>query len=107
MKPHRQRAAPAGVAPADVRRPFFLWGAAIFLAALVVRLIHVSEIRHAPFFSVLMGDAHGYDDWAQHIARGDWVGRDVFYQAPLYPYFLGAIYAVAGRNLLLVRIVQA
>src|SRR4029078_12637983 len=32
---------------------------------------------------------------------------DVFYQAPLYPYLLGVIYAIAGRHLLLVRIVQA
>ena len=63
-------------------------------------------MRSAPFFSVLMGDSHGYDEWAQQIARGDWLGREVFYQAPLYPYLLGSIYAVAGRDLLLVRIVQ-
>ena len=30
----------------------------------------------------------------------------MFYQAPLYPYLLGIIYAVAGRDLLLVRLVQ-
>ena len=64
------------------------------------------QIRAAPFFSVLMGDSHGYDEWAQRIARGDWLGREVFYQAPLYPYLLGGIYAAAGRHLLLVRIVQ-
>ncbi len=57
-------------------------------------------MRQAPFFSVLMGDARGYDEWAQRIAAGDWIGHEVFYQAPLYPYFLGAIYAVAGRDLL-------
>ena len=54
-----------------------------------------------------MGDSRGYDEWARRIAAGDWLGRDVFYQAPLYPYLLGVIYAVAGRHLLLVRIVQA
>ena len=54
-----------------------------------------------------MGDSRGYDDWAQRIAAGDWIGHDVFYQAPLYPYFLGVIYAVAGRHLLLVRVIQA
>ena len=32
-----------------------------------------------------MGDSHAYDAWAQRIAAGDWVGGDVFYQAPLYP----------------------
>ena len=41
------------------------------------------------------------------LAGGDWIGTDVFYQAPLYPYFLGVIYAVAGHDLLAVRVVQA
>ena len=54
-----------------------------------------------------MGDARGYDQWAQRLAGGDWIGTDVFYQAPLYPYFLGAIYALAGHDLMAVRIVQA
>ena len=72
-----------------------------------MRLVHVWQIRRAPFFSVLMGDSRGYDEWARRIAGGDWLGHEVFYQAPLYPYLLGVIYAVAGRHLLLVRIVQA
>src|ERR1700674_3011701 len=79
----------------------------IFVCALAVRLIHIWQIRRAPFFDVLMGDARGYDAWAKRIANGDWLGHEVFYQAPLYPYFLGAIYTVAGRNLLAVRICQA
>ena len=92
-------------APADER---FAWPAvAIFSVALVVRLIHLWQIHRAPFFTVLMGDAGAYDTWAQEIARGDWVGHEVFYQAPLYPYFLGAIYAIAGRDLTIVRICQA
>jgi len=79
---------------------------AIFAVAMVVRLVHVLQIRRAPFFTVLMGDSHGYDQWAQRIAAGDWLGTEVFYQAPLYPYLLGVIYSVAGRHLLLVRMVQ-
>ena len=79
----------------------------IFLVALVVRLLHIWQLRGTPFFDVLLGDANGYDKWAQRLAAGDWVGSDVFYQAPLYPYFLGGIYAIVGRDLLLVRIIQA
>jgi len=86
---------------------FRLSVAAIFVLAFSVRLVHVWQIRAAPFFSVLMGDSHGYDEWAQRIAGGEWVGHEVFYQAPLYPYLLGVIYAVAGRSLLLVRVVQS
>jgi tetratricopeptide (TPR) repeat protein/4-amino-4-deoxy-L-arabinose transferase-like glycosyltransferase len=82
-------------------------GAAIFLVALTIRLIHIWQIRRAPFFTILMGDSHGYDVWAQEIAKGDWIGHDVFYQAPLYPYFLGVIYATIGRSLLAVRMCQA
>ena len=50
-----------------------------------------------------MGDARGYDAWARRLAAGDWIGTDVFYQAPLYPYFLGVVYALAGHDLLAVR----
>jgi tetratricopeptide (TPR) repeat protein/4-amino-4-deoxy-L-arabinose transferase-like glycosyltransferase len=86
----------------------FLWPAfAIFLVALSVRLIHVWQIRRAPFFTVLIGDSRAYDAWAQEIARGDWVGHGIFYQAPLYPYFLGAVYSMAGHHLTVLRICQA
>jgi tetratricopeptide (TPR) repeat protein/4-amino-4-deoxy-L-arabinose transferase-like glycosyltransferase len=75
--------------------------------ALIVRLIHLWQIRASPFFSTLMGDARAYDEWARRIAAGDWLGGEVFYQAPLYPYFLGTIYAIAGRDLTIVRVCQA
>src|SRR5262249_37945449 len=54
-----------------------------------------------------MGDSRGYDEWAQRIAGGEWVGRDGFYEAPLYPYLLGLVYSIAGRSLMAVRLVQA
>ena len=83
------------------------YAAGIFVVALAIRLIHVWQLRRSPFFDVLLGDAHGYDEWARRIAGGEWIGRDVFYQAPLYPYFLGVIYSVVGHSLLAVRVVQA
>jgi Tfp pilus assembly protein PilF/4-amino-4-deoxy-L-arabinose transferase-like glycosyltransferase len=99
------RTASPGLTPGPDR---FGWAACgIFAIALGVRLIHVWQIRKAPFFSVLMGDSRAYDEWAQQIARGDWLGHEVFYQAPLYPYFLGTLYAIAGRDLMMVRICQA
>jgi tetratricopeptide (TPR) repeat protein/4-amino-4-deoxy-L-arabinose transferase-like glycosyltransferase len=80
---------------------------AIFVVALLIRLLHLWQMRRSPFFEVLMGDARAYGEWGQRIAAGDWFGSEVFYQAPLYPYFLGAIYAVAGRDLTIVRVCQA
>jgi tetratricopeptide (TPR) repeat protein len=79
----------------------------IFGAALAVRIVHVFQIKPSPFFDILLGDANGYDQWAQRLAAGDWIGSDVFYQAPLYPYFLGLVYKIFGRDLLAVRIIQA
>ena len=79
----------------------------LFALALIARLVHIWQIRGAPFFTLPMGDSKSYDTWAQQIAAGDWLGGDVFYQAPLYPYFLGAIYTVFGHDLLVVRICQA
>src|SRR6185503_13811268 len=87
--------------------PWVAGPAAVFGIALAIRLVHVWAIRRAPFFTLLMGDSHGYDVWAQQIASGDWIGSEVFYQAPLYPYFLGTLYATAGRDLLLSRVLQA
>ena len=89
--------------PANVRG----MALAIFVAALLVRLLHIWQLRRSPFFDVLMGDARAYDEWAQRLAGGDWLGGEVFYQAPLYPYFLGVIYAVFGRDLAIVRVCQA
>ena len=79
----------------------------IFATAFAVRLMHVWQMRATPFFSVLMGDSRGYDEWARRIAGGEWIGHEVFYQAPLYPYLLGLLYAIFGRHLLLVRVMQA
>ena len=80
---------------------------AVFAAALAVRLVHVWQMHGTPYFSVLMGDAREYDAWGQRLAAGDWVGTEVFYQAPLYPYFLGAVYALFGHDLAALRVLQA
>src|SRR5262245_52296585 len=82
------------------------WLAAIFAIALVIRLIHVWQIESIPLFYHLAGDGRTYDEWAQRIAGGDWLGQGVFYQAPLYPYFLGALQWLFGHDLWRIRFVQ-
>jgi tetratricopeptide (TPR) repeat protein len=81
--------------------------AVVFAGALAIRLLHVWLLGRSPFFQALLGDARGYDEWARRIAGGDWIGSDVFYQAPLYPYFVGVVFTLFGHNLLALRIVQA
>ena len=99
------RAEPGETTDRRDARPWF--ALAIFVVALLVRLVHVWQIRRSPFYANLLGDSRGYDEWARQIAAGDWLGHEVFYQAPLYPYLLGLIYAVAGHHLLVVRVIQA
>ncbi len=78
----------------------------LFLLALILRLIYLWEIRDNPFFENLILDPLAYDTWAQQISRGDWVGSKIFYQSPLYPYFLAIIYRLFGHNLFTVRVIQ-
>lgn len=80
---------------------------ALFGFALAIRLAHVWQLRPAPFFGLMMGDAQSYHAWALEILGGDWLGAEVFYQAPLYPYFLGVVYALFGADPLAVRLVQS
>jgi hypothetical protein len=93
-------------APRD-ERSFAPYALGIYGVALLIRFLHVWQLSRSPFFDALLGDAHGYDEWARRIAGGEWIGTDVFYQAPLYPYFLGVIYKLFGHSLLVVRIIQA
>ena len=82
------------------------WFWLILCGALFLRLIYLLQIAAIPLFENLAGDGRVYDEWAQRIAGGDWLGQGVFYQAPLYPYFLGVLQFVVGHNLWLIRFWQ-
>jgi tetratricopeptide (TPR) repeat protein len=79
---------------------------AVIAVGLVLRLAHLAWLRGSPFFSSLLLDARHYDDWAQRIVGGAWVGRAAFWVDPLYAYLLAAIYGVAGHDLLLPRLIN-
>lgn len=83
------------------------WVLIIFAVAFALRGLYLSQIQSIPLFYHLAGDGRTYDEWAQRIAGGDWLGSGVFYQAPLYPYFLAFCQTLFGHNLLTVRIIQA
>lgn len=74
------------------------WLAAVFLLALAWRAAAWWQISRAWYFEFRIGDAAAYHDWARDIAAGDWLGREAFYQAPLYPYWLGLVYATLGES---------
>jgi Flp pilus assembly protein TadD/4-amino-4-deoxy-L-arabinose transferase-like glycosyltransferase len=82
----------------------WLWG--ILGAAVLLRLAYLLELRRTPFFDHLLLDLASYDTWSKKIAAGEWLGTRVFYQDPLYPYFLGFIYSIVGHRLVVVYLLQ-
>lgn len=86
------------------------WGRAllaIFLFALLARIDFGQQIRHLPTQGQLVMDAARYDAWAREIAGGQWRPREVFSQAPLYPYLVAGVYAVTDGSRAAVRFLQA
>jgi tetratricopeptide (TPR) repeat protein len=83
-----------------------VWFLVVLAVAFLLRLIYLFQIQSIPLFEHLAGDGRTYDGWAQRIAAGDWLGQGVFYQAPLYPYFLGVLQFIFGHNLWLIRFIQ-
>ncbi|MBL7190786.1 glycosyltransferase family 39 protein [bacterium] len=78
----------------------------IFALAYLLRFIYVMEISDRPYFTAPAVDAEYHDDWAQRIAGGEIFDDEPFFRAPLYPYFLGAVYAIFGHDYFIVRIIQ-
>jgi Flp pilus assembly protein TadD len=95
--------------PADTpeRRDRIVWSLLIFTSALLVRALHLWQLHGSLVLDTIMGDARSYDAWARQIAAGGWLGNEVFYQAPLYPYFLAILYGAIGDESIVVRGLQA
>jgi len=72
-----------------------------------VRLVYLFGLRGSPLFAAVIGDAKEYTSWAERIAGGQWIGSEIFYQTPLYPYLLALVFTILGHSLFAVRIVQA
>ncbi|MGH9869945.1 MAG: tetratricopeptide repeat protein [Candidatus Polarisedimenticolia bacterium] len=86
------------------------WGIwAVLTAAAAMRAVYLLDYRaHSIFWDAMLLDAEVYDEWARSIAAGDWVGgTQVYTLAPLYPYVLAVLYALAGPSYPLVYVLQA
>ncbi|OGS02465.1 MAG: hypothetical protein A3G41_08130 [Elusimicrobia bacterium RIFCSPLOWO2_12_FULL_59_9] len=106
MSRKKKKLSDAGAPPQGLWRRLWPY-ALVFSAAFALRWLHILEAgRSYPFFYAFAGDAASYNDWAQRIAAGAWIGGKVFYQDPLYPYGLALIYRFAGYHTFLVRFLQ-
>jgi Flp pilus assembly protein TadD len=74
--------------------------------AFALRFVHLLQARSVPIFDALLMDGQSYSAWADRIVAGDWLGDRIFYQAPLYPYFLAVVKLAAGNDLWRIRLVQ-
>ena len=79
----------------------------VLVVALLVRGLYLVQLAGNPFFHYPIVDAQAYDEMATAIARGEdpYPGR-AYFQPPLYPYFLGALYQTVGRHLTVIRGLQ-
>jgi Flp pilus assembly protein TadD/4-amino-4-deoxy-L-arabinose transferase-like glycosyltransferase len=85
-----------------------VWPLIIFSIALILRLIYFFQIKNTdPLFYYPILDSLYHHDWAASIIHGGWLGKDSFFRAPLYAYFLSFLYRIFGINLIVPRIVQS
>jgi hypothetical protein len=89
------------------RAPARSWMLIIFVAALLVRVLHVLADSRSPFFDFRGIDALDYHLMAQGLLNGTWPGDQPFFWAPFYPMFLGGLYALVGQSCLVLKLVQA
>lgn len=87
--------------------PWSLLG--LFLLGWGLRAATTSQFEaHHPLADRPVIDEKSYETWALEIAAGDWVGDEVFFQEPLYPYALAVSYRALGlENRAGVRQLQA
>jgi 4-amino-4-deoxy-L-arabinose transferase-like glycosyltransferase len=113
-RPSSHRTTPPGDLPPDRPQPpafpatpTLLQLTGVGVLACAVRLIHVNALANTPIFSILLGDSKRYVEWGADIAGGNWLGTEVFYQSPLYPYVLAAAFSVFGQSVDMIRTLQA
>ena len=81
---------------------------AVFALALSVRLYYLHEIRASPLFTTPVVDARTYTEEARYLSDVSFAGRPApFWQPPLYPVLLGGLFALAGDDLYVPRLIQA
>jgi 4-amino-4-deoxy-L-arabinose transferase-like glycosyltransferase len=81
-----------------------LLGTLVFTATLGVVVAIAFQL--SPFGTNPALDEGSYVQWGLRIAGGDWFGSTVFYQEPLYPYFLAVVFRLANDSLLVARLLQ-
>ena len=81
----------------------------LIAAAIGLRLLYTYQIQSNPFYDAPIVDSQTFYQHALKIADGNLLGDpEPFWQAPLYPYFLGLLcWLFPDSSFIAIRIVQA
>lgn len=79
----------------------------IFGIALAIRFVVFAALCRSAYLDQLELDMKSYHELALRIADGQLRPTQVFYQSPLYAYFLGGLYRLFGSGLWVPRIANA
>ena len=93
--------------PVEFARADIAAGAFVFALALVVRTIYLAYWIQSPYYGVPLLDEQYHHDWAMRVAAGSGYEAKPFFRAPLYPYFLAAIYRFVSSEPIAPRLIQA
>jgi tetratricopeptide (TPR) repeat protein len=78
----------------------------IYIAAFSVRLVYLNQIQAMPTFSRPVMDEKYHVELAHEINSPEGLPKEPFYRAPLYPYFLAALFRVTNNSLYGSRLIQ-
>lgn len=82
----------------------------ILLGGFAIRLLYLFYFKDSVYFNPMLMERHDQRTfilWAQDILRHPWaVDGQVFFMAPLYPYFLAFLLFITAGNLLMVSVLQ-
>jgi len=97
-----------GITPASLWSRHRTWAAPllIFLMALVVRLVYLSQAESSPTFLQPIMDERYHLHLAEQINTPDGLPNEPYYRAPLYPYFLAFLLRITDDSLYAVRFIQ-
>jgi 4-amino-4-deoxy-L-arabinose transferase-like glycosyltransferase len=74
--------------------------------AMIMTFFYLRQFQQTAYGQFLMVDAKVYQQKALQILQEGWLGKGVFYQAPLYPYILAGIYKIFGVQIWLVQAIR-
>ena len=82
------------------------WPLVIALAAFLIRLVYLLEMKSHPAFLYPMVDELWHLNWAREIIDGNFWGDQAYFRGPLYPYLLALFLKVTGQSLIWTRLIQ-